>query len=107
MAVSESAALVAANPVWLGRVQYQVLKAAVAIANESDQTPNHTERLRLANRVLRGNLPITVFGWLVLTNGTVGTAIDAEEDPTGDSVPDGDIEFVVSSVWDALALAYG
>jgi TRAP-type mannitol/chloroaromatic compound transport system permease large subunit len=107
MAVSENAYYVAASPIWLGRVQYAVLKAAVAIANESDQTPHHAERVRLANRVLRGNLPPTVFGWLVLTNATVGTAVGAEEEPTGDSVPDGDIEFVVASVWDALALAYG
>lgn len=106
MATSDIAYSVATNPTFMGRVHYFALKAAIAVVNESDATAHHSERVRLANKVIRGNLDQNVLPRLVVTNATVAATIAAEEEPTGVTVPDGDLEFVVNSVWDALALAY-
>jgi hypothetical protein len=88
----------AQHSIFRGRVRMAAVKAAVAVANEG---PSGDER----RDSLRGNLATNVladpagyeerFVWAVLTNSAVAAA--------GIAAPDGDLDYVMTTVWDALA----
>jgi len=82
-----------------GRVLMAAVRAAVAIANEEPAATDDavtSRRHALAFTMLNNPSDFQErFVWAVLTNPAVSTA--------GAEAPDGDIEFVVSSVWNAIA----
>lgn len=80
------------------RVQYHMIKAAVAIANESAETANHLDRIALATRVLSANVTWATCVQLTLCNWV----IEALPDPL--TATDGNIYDAVSGFWDALSL---
>lgn len=99
MGLQETAAL-ARHETFRDRVGMAVVKAAVNVAAELPADPPDTRKDEL-----RANLATNVlndpdghrarFTWAVLSNAAVaGAGLDA---------PDGDIEFTVASVWDAIA----
>jgi hypothetical protein len=78
------------------QIEVAVVTAAVAIQNEDPTTPNHAARLVWANWVMgNSSVALNPFTWPVAMNPTIVTAMQA--DPTGASVPDSDVQFVVNS----------
>ncbi len=89
----------AARPAFQIRVQVAAVKAAVDVSAEDGGTANHARRTMLANQVLMSPArwgQILAEG--VAVNGTILAEAMADQ-----VVPDGDIEFVVASLWDAYA----
>lgn len=86
------------NEEFVQRVQYHMVKAAVAIANESEATANHIDRVALATRVLSANVNWAVCVKLTLCNWV----IEALPDPL--TATDANIYDAVAGFWDALSL---
>jgi hypothetical protein len=80
-----------------GRVEYCLYVAAVNIMAEVNTTPSHAARVTYATKVLSGQASIRSAELAVLTNPTIASAVDSS------SVPDGDIQFAVNSLFNALA----
>ena len=79
------------------RVEYYLVKAAIAITTEATNTPLHAERLALAKLILASEGSHTGrFALAVVTNATVLAAANHA------AVPDGDIEFVVNSIYNSF-----
>lgn len=93
-----------------GRVEQIALKLAKNVASEDPSVADHYQRLRLAYGILIGQAGIVErLTKLVLTNTTIAQAVVVEDD-FGDlqKVPDGDIEYELSSIWTMYATAlYG
>jgi hypothetical protein len=102
MATYSERSEVAAHPVFINRVKQAALEAAVNIHNESDQTPDHDKRIRLAALVVA--YPDEWARRLavgVANNGNIGSGVS---DPSSDTTDgDGALAFVVASIWDAYA----
>lgn len=83
------------------RVGYALSVAALAAYNENAGVTNHALRAAYATKVLNSQFDLhgAVLG--VLTNGTI--AAECNEASTGNGVPDGDIQFAVNSIYNALA----
>lgn len=97
MANSEVIVLVVDNETFGKRVEYFVIKAALAVMTESEATANHSDRIVYAQRVLNANYNKHGYVVGVLTNSTIA----ALSDPS--AVNDNDLEFVVNSLFDAFA----
>jgi hypothetical protein len=94
----------ASNPTFYTRVAFIALKVAQQVASEDPATANHAVRVAYAGRVVTGNDKALLLALhLVASNATISQNIEANG---GDAVPDGDIEFVLGSIWDARANAY-
>ena len=92
------------EPVFYTRVAFIALKTAQNVAAEATNTVNHANRVKYANRIFRGEESSLLLALhVVSSNGTITNTII--NDGT-DSVPDGDIEFVLSTIWDARANAF-
>lgn len=92
------------KPTFYMRVSFLALKAAQNVATEAENTANHANRLAYANKVFRGeDNALLIASHVVASNGTISATI---QNGSGDDVPDGDIEFALSSIWDARANAF-
>ena len=90
-----------------GRVMMIAFKVAQNVASEDPGTASHTERVDYAERIMRGDdKPNLMSAHVISSNPTIGMAIEAEPQLLGSNVPDGDIEFALSSIWTARALAF-
>lgn len=87
----------AVNPTVVRRVTAATVTAAVAIGNETyDGSQYRIARRALATQVLKqADDWGAVFAWAVAANPSITVAS-----------PDTDIEWTISSVWDAIAGAY-
>ena len=90
------------EPTFYTRVMFIALRAAQNVAAEAPETANHSNRVAYANRILRGeeNAPL-LAAHVISANAVIMGNIDADQDPA-----DGDLEFVLSTVWDARANAF-
>ena len=79
------------------KIQFYLIKAAIAIMTEEAVVEHHVKRVAFASRILHGGFRIDSFAIGVMTNVTVKTHIDA-----GTSYDD-DLEFVVNSLFTAYA----
>lgn len=94
----------ASDPTFYTRVAFIALKSAQNVAAEPDNTANHANRVSYANRIFRGEENALLLALHVVSaNGTVSNTLETQG---GDAVPDGDIEFVLSTIWDARANAF-
>jgi hypothetical protein len=77
------------------------------VASEDPATPNHTERMNYAEIIMRGEeKPQLVSAHVISSNPTIAAAIESDPPALGSNVPDSDIEFALSSIWDARSLAF-
>ncbi|TNG03796.1 MAG: hypothetical protein EP297_00135 [Gammaproteobacteria bacterium] len=83
------------------RVGFYVIKASIAIMNEVNTTPNHTERVAFANKVFISDYDLMNYTNAVLSNPTNMTNFDATESDYGISDPD--MEFTVNAAYNAFA----
>lgn len=94
----------ASDPVFYTRVAFLALKAAQSIATENPNHPNHAARVAYANKIFRGEeAAITIAMHVAASNPTISAALESQG---GDAVPDGDIEFVLATIWDARSTAF-
>ena len=96
------------DPTFQAQVSGALLAASSQILNESVTTANHENRLRWANAIFASPDQQTAFfvpG--VLTNPTVAAAAGNTPLPdSGTPVSDGDIDYVVASLFDVYANQY-
>ena len=87
------------NSSFLDQIAGALLFAASQVVNEASATPNHTNRVALANAIL-GNPagPAGTFAPGLLTNATIAAAA-----ATPDAITDGDVDFVVAGLFDVYA----
>jgi hypothetical protein len=76
---------------------------AEAVMIESSGTANHTQRVNYAKAVIAGNINAFNVAEQVLTNATIAAEATVASLPGCTSVPDSDIEYAVTSLFNALA----
>ena len=78
------------------QAEFAVITAASQIKNEDPSTPNHANRLAWAawidTQSAQGTWP---FLWPIALNPSIQAAV--ADDPTGATVTDNDVQFVVNS----------
>lgn len=94
----------ATDAIFSTRVAFLALKTAQNVAAEASNTPNHANRVAYANRIFRGeeNQQLLTLH-LVSANGTISNTLVNDG---ADAVPDADIEYALSTIWDSRANAF-
>lgn len=83
------------------QIEVAVVTAAGQIQNEDAGAPDHTNRLNWATWANKNSsVAWQPFGWPVAVNPAIQGSIAT--DPSGGSIPDGDVQFVVNSNLDAV-----
>jgi hypothetical protein len=83
------------------QIEVAVITAAEAIKNEDPSTADHANRLAWANWADRNSsVAWLAFAWPVAMNPAIQASVEA--DPSGQSVKDSDIQFVVNSNVEAV-----
>lgn len=87
------------------QIEVAVIHAAADIQNEDSATADHANRLAWANWV-NGNSSVAwnPFAWPVGLNSTIQASVAA--DPSGQSVQDSDVQFVVNSALPKVIAAF-
>jgi len=97
----------ARNPEFSGRVLMIAFKVAQMVATEDVATPEHAARVAYAGLIIRGDEhQQLIAAHVVSSNPTISAAIESEPASLGSNVPDADIEFALSSIWTARAIAF-
>ena len=97
----------ARNDEFAGRVMMISYKVAQAVASEDPGEADHAVRVDYAGRVIRGaENPKNMSAHVISSNPTIAATIEANPANYGSDVPDGDIEFALSSIWTARANAF-
>jgi hypothetical protein len=97
----------AQDNVFSARVAMILMKLSVAVLTEPGGTTNHANRLKLAQKHLRAEVNVkAVAAAVIASNPTIQSTIDGAPSELGSSVPDADIEFVLTGLYDGLANAY-
>lgn len=79
------------------RVEYYMIKAAIAVTTEATSGTNHVDRAILARNILASpSRYLTSFALSVLTNPTLFAASSAS------TILDSDLEFALNSVYDSF-----
>lgn len=78
------------------QIEVAAISAANDIDNEDPSTPNHEDRIKWAAYCNKSSSVAWIpFGWPTAMNPTIQASVEA--DPTGTSVSDTDVQFVVNS----------
>jgi len=79
------------------QTEVAVIHAASDIQNEDAATPDHADRLAWANWANKNSsVAFEPFRWPVAMNPSIQASVAA--DPSGQSVADNDVQFVVNSI---------
>src|ERR1700751_6066982 len=83
------------------QIEVAVIHDVEDIQNEDPATPNHANRLAWANWANQNSSVAWIaFAWPVAMNPSIQASVEA--DPSGQSVKDSDIQFVVNSNVEAV-----
>jgi hypothetical protein len=83
------------------QIEVAVITAAQSIENEDPSTPDHSNRIAWAAWANQNSsVAWNAFAWPVGMNPAIQAAVEA--DPSGQSVKDSDIQFVVNSNVEAV-----
>lgn len=97
----------AQNRSLLSRVQACMVETALEVLAEDPATANHAERAVYAKAILNGEAEVSAQVMLSVTTNATLLAGVTHESPSSDAasaeVSDGDIEFQIAAVWNALA----
>jgi hypothetical protein len=97
----------ARNDTFAARVMMISYKVAQAVATEAPTEPDHAVRMDYAGRIIRGaDNPKNIAAHVISSNPTIAATIESDPAAFGSNVPDGDIEFALSSVWTARANSF-
>jgi hypothetical protein len=87
------------------QIEVATVVAAGDIITEDPGTANHVDRLNWAHFVMGNSvMAYEVMKWPVAANPAIQTSV--QEDPTGNSVSDNDVQFVVNSNIELAVEAY-
>lgn len=92
---------IADHEAFVARVRYCAKKAAVAVMAEAPETASHAERVAYAKQLLDGTASASSYAQAVVTNATLTAS--GELDPAQFGISDGDLEFTVNSMFNAMA----
>ena len=93
---TDSYALAYRMPSALEQIEVAVVTAAGQILNEDPSTPDHANRIRWATWAQQNSSVAWIaFRWYVATNPAIIQSY--QEDPSGGSVKDSDVQYVVNS----------
>jgi hypothetical protein len=104
MATLFQLAQVSASTDFQHRVSIAMATAAAQVYAEINTTTGHTARAAFANKVATGQYSLPAAAQTVLSNSTV--AGEASTTPGGafdNAIPDADIQFAVSSLWNLFS----
>lgn len=97
----------ARDATFAARVSMALMSLCVDIANEVDSTPNHANRLALAQAHFRAGVNAkTLAAAMIANNSGLQTAIDAAPAALGTNISDADLQSVISGLIDHFANAY-
>jgi hypothetical protein len=97
----------ARNDEFAARVMMISYKVAQNVASEDPAAADHAVRVDYAGRIIRGaDNPKNMAAHIISSNATISATISANPANFGSDVPDGDIEFALSSIWTARAKAF-
>lgn len=97
MTIVEARRAAYTEPDFRARVEFFVVKAAVAVTAENPVTALHAERQALAEQILASpESHVTRFALAAMTNATLLAAVSHS------AITDNDLEFTVNSVYDAM-----
>ena len=96
----------ARDDTYAGRVAMIQIRVAQNVASEDPGTAHHAERVNYAYIVIRGGENPKMVATHVNTNPAIAAAIEADPAKLGSNVPDTDIEFTLSTIWDSRSLAF-
>lgn len=83
------------------QMEVATVTAAGDIKNEDPGTADHANRLAWANWVSKNSsVAWLAFSWPVSLNPSIQASVQA--DPSGSSVPDSDVQFVINSNLEAV-----
>lgn len=83
------------------QIETAVMTAAGQIQNEDPSTADHANRIKWADWANKNSAAAAQpFGWPVAMNSSVQAEVTA--DPTGGSVKDSDVQFIVNSFLEAV-----
>ena len=100
-------AATACDPIFASRIMMISLQVAQEVATEDTATADHADRLNYANYVMRGEENPKLLGSQVIaSNSTIQGEIETNPELLGSNIPDNDLQFAMSSVWTARALAF-
>jgi len=85
------------NKDYKGKIDYEMVKAAIAVMAEPADTANHAERVAYAKTILDGSAPKIPLYIGFATNATIKVHLIADTDYTSD------LAFVATSLFDAFA----
>jgi hypothetical protein len=89
------------------RVAMILMKLCVDVANEDTGYINHVNRLHFAELHFRALVNSkSLAAAIIANNGTIQAEIDSAPAERGANVPDGDLEYVISGLYDHFANAY-
>ena len=95
------------NDEFSGRVLMLAFKVAQMVASEDPNSASYPERVAYAGTVIRGDEHQQLLAAHVISsNPTIAQAIADQPMSFGSNVPDADIEFALSSIWTARAIAF-
>jgi hypothetical protein len=93
------------TPALSQKTEVAVVTAAGNIQNEDPNTPDDANRKAWANWAIpNSSVAWQPFAWPVAQNSAVVSSVEA--DPSGQSVLDSDVQFVVNSNVDAVVAAF-
>jgi hypothetical protein len=98
----------ARDDTFAARVAMILATLAVAATTEDPTTANHANRLGFAQKIIKGGVinNKAIAAIVIASNPTVQTEITGTPASLGSNVPDGDMTFVLTGLYDALANAY-
>ena len=97
----------ASDETFAARVMMIAFKVAQNVASEDPATTSHAQRVAYAQRIMRGDdKPRLIAAHVIASNATISAEIEGASAQHGANVPDGDIEFALSSIWTARSLAF-
>jgi hypothetical protein len=83
------------------KVEVATMTAAIDVLNEGDAAPDHEKRMQWATWAnSNSGAAMMPFMWPVAMNPAVESAV--ESDPTGNSVLDSDVQFIVNANLNAV-----
>ena len=80
-----------------GKIEHEMVAAAIAVMAEAADTENHAERVTYAKTILDGSYTKNELYIAFATNATIKTHLTADTDYTSD------LAFVASSLFNAFA----
>jgi len=97
MTISQAMSI-AQNNTFRDRIQFLMIKAAVA--NLNGETPSSATVL-LGQRILKGQENVSLWAIAAITNATIMAGAHQDD---GSTIIDSDLEFVINSLWTAFSL---